>query len=140
MNNILAKKNLWSPVSKVLFLLVMLCGFQFSGYSIDDSLKFTYPKQTIELGSIEDGTVLDFKFTVTNNYDTIVEVMQIHPSCGCTIVETQSFKLSPGESKEISIKFNSSGRIGPNYKEIHVLTDKGMLTVSFNVTVVEKKK
>src|SRR5690606_24858784 len=103
-------------------------------------LKFTYPKKTIELDTIVDGTVLDFKFTITNNYDSTVEVMQIHPSCGCTIIETQSFKLSPGESKEISIKFNSSGRIGMNYKEIHVLTDKGMLTVSFNVTVEEKKK
>ena len=62
-----------------------------------------------------------YKFTNTGKQDLIIE--SVKASCGCTATEPKEKVIKPGMSSEIVATFNSSGRVGKQYKTITVKTN-----------------
>lgn len=135
-------KNLCNICSKVLFIFVLICRVSSSASAINgDTLHFDFPRDTLDLGIVKEGEIVHFSFTVKNNYETIVHINQVYPTCGCTKTDEaiDAFYLYPEESKVLSFNFDSNGRVGLNYRLIRVFTEKGLFDVYFKV-YVEKKE
>jgi uncharacterized protein (DUF58 family) len=136
--NIINTQNLWLNLSKVLFFFLLFANFHSNASQRlieDDTLRFSYPKDTILLGKVNEGDVITKAFTITNNYNENVVVNQVYPSCGCTTTQTEGFVLKPNQSKEIDFKFNATGMDGTYLKSLIIITDRGAFTVNFKVSV-----
>lgn len=132
-------KNLYTLRLKVLFLLGFALFYSSKSVAQDDAIKsISYPKEIIKLNTVEEGEIVKFSFTLKNTSKQAVEITQIHPSCGCTTTEVEAFVLKPKKSKTIKMSFNSDGRPGTNYKEIHIMSSEGMFVVKFEIVVNPK--
>ena len=140
MVKIFQPKNLWAVGSKVFFLFTFLLVLHSVASAVNgDTLKFDFPRDTLDIGSVNEGEIAHFSFTIKNHYETIVHINQIYPTCGCTKTDVDTFFLYPEESKLLSFNFDSNGRAGLNYRLIRVFTEKGLFDVYFKVYVVPKE-
>jgi hypothetical protein len=74
-----------------------------------------------DFGIIEEGQKLSHTFIVKNVSSEPVEVDRIVSTCGCIVTSRKNFILSPNESTDIAIDFNSFGSGGMKlYKTIAV--------------------
>ena len=60
-----------------------------------------------------------FKFTNTGKRPAIIS--DVKTSCGCTATTYTKDPVQPGESGQIEVTFNSSGRLGYQKKSINVI-------------------
>jgi hypothetical protein len=73
--------------------------------------------------NIEQGKIVDHNFTITNTGGDLLKITDVRASCGCTAAKPDKLDLKPGESTEIKVTFNSSGRLGPQVKYVYVNTN-----------------
>lgn len=86
---------------------------------------FSFEKESYDFGQITDGekVVYDFKFTNTGKSPLIIS--NASATCGCTVPEYPTEPIKPGESGNIHVVFNSTGKSG--------LQDK-VITLTANTT------
>lgn len=73
-----------------------------------------------DFGTIEEGTIIDGSFKVTNKGKVDLIISHVQPSCGCTTPDWTKDPIKPGETGEIKFSFNSNGRVGKQNKSITV--------------------
>lgn len=86
------------------------------------------PKATIQVaeydfGNIEQGKVVDHNFVLTNTGGDLLKITDVRASCGCTAAKPEKSELKPGESTQIVVSFNSTGRLGAQQKYVYVVTN-----------------
>src|SRR5215216_4260081 len=93
-----------------------------------------------ELGKIEEGQTpeITWKFKNTGNKPLIV--INAQGTCGCTVAEKPDQPIAPGEEGVIKAKFSSEGRVGPNDKQVIVMTNTKGATTHFLTFKVEVEK
>ena len=67
--------------------------------------------------------VVKHEFIFKNETNKILNIENIHASCGCTEAEAKKRSLAPQESTAIVVNFNSKGYRGPVTQFIYVNTD-----------------
>ena len=74
--------------------------------------KLVFEKEVFDFGEIIEGekTICIFNFKNTNN--SVVKILDVRPTCGCTVTEINKMILHPGDKGTITAVFNSSGRKG----------------------------
>lgn len=108
-----------------------------------DGPVITFEKKTHDFGDIYQGDKVEevFKFTNTGTEPLIITNVQV--TCGCTTPKGwPRDPIMPGAKGEITIAFNSAGKIGKQNKTVTVVSnatngDGGQ--VSFTTNVLEKK-
>ncbi len=80
----------------------------------------TFQEQEYDFGTIKQGEVVNhtFKFTNTGKSPLIIE--SATASCGCTVPQPPTEPIAPGESSQIEVTFNSTGKMGQQYPTITV--------------------
>jgi len=79
--------------------------------------------QLWDFGRVEQGEVLKHDFVLKNESSDILEIGNIHTSCGCTASEAGKKSLMPLESTTISVDFKTQGYAGPVQQFVYVHTD-----------------
>jgi hypothetical protein len=82
-----------------------------------------------DFGIVKPGVVLKHDFLLKNETSDILEINNIHTSCGCTASEAKKKSLLPQESTLISVSFNSHGYLGPVEQFVYVNTDNADLAI-----------
>ena len=111
--------------------------------------KIEFKTDVIDYGTIEKGAdgVRVFKFT--NTGDAPLIITKVKSSCGCTIPSKPKGPIMPGETGEISVKYDTN-RVMPIRKTITVTSNasdkptialkiKGLVIDSANKSVLDKK-
>lgn len=107
-----------------------------------DSTKFTAVKwsdTTINFGSRKMGDVVNLTFTCTNTGDKPLYISDVHPSCGCTLVDYSKQPIAPGKQGKIDAQFDTKKSHSQEvHKTIFVRTntDGGARYLSFSGTVI----
>ena len=86
--------------------------------------EITFEKDVIEYGNVFEGQVVEevFKFTNTGSSNLIISDAQA--SCGCTVPNyPKGENIAPGEGGEITVRFNTDGRVGPGMKTVTLTTN-----------------
>ncbi|MDB5273900.1 MAG: Aspartate aminotransferase [Chitinophagaceae bacterium] len=91
-----------------------------------------------DFGDIKQGAVVEHVFQFTNTGDSTLLIQKAYSSCGCTIPSFPKEGIAPGQSGQITVKFNSEGKMGLNNKIITILTNTktevpGRLSIKVNV-------
>ena len=93
-----------------------------------------------DFGKVKEGEKLDVVFRFKNTGSKPLVISRVWAQCGCTVAETPQKPYAPGETGEIKASFNSSGKVGPNSKEVYMTanTNPGTSTLVFRVEVKQK--
>lgn len=76
-----------------------------------------------DFGTIRQGESVTANFVITNNGKEELNIRQTRATCGCTASKPEKSTLKPGESSNIKVTFNSTGRSGEQSKTIFVFSN-----------------
>ncbi len=94
--------------------------------------------KAIELGLISDNEKVPSKIAFTNSGTGLLTIERINTSCGCTAADLSTKDYLPGESGEIDITYDPTGRAGKQRKVITIISndrDQRMTQVVLTVEI-----
>lgn len=133
---------------KKYFFLLFVLALAGQGFAQTTSAKakgpvISFEKKSHDFGDIYQGDKVEetFKFTNTGTEPLIITNVQV--TCGCTTPKGwPRDPIAPGGKGEITIAFNSAGKMGRQNKVVTVVSNAANsdeAQISFTTNVVEKK-
>lgn len=132
-------------MKKLLMIAVLLVSasavFGQAGVPKQNGPVLTWDKSTHDFGNIVQGDVVEhtFKFTNTGTEPLIITNVQV--SCGCTTPKGwPRDPVMPGGTGELTVAFNSTGKMGAQTKPVTIISNAVNDTrLVFNTVVLDKK-
>ncbi len=90
---------------------------------LDRAPKLVFDKTQYDYGQVKAGDQVVVNFTLTNNGKEKLLIRKIKPNCGCTVTSLKSNKIRPGDSVELQVVFDTTGRKGRQYKTVTVFSN-----------------
>ena len=117
-------------MKKVLFLTMMLlCGITVTMAQKPAEIKFD--KVTHNFGKFsEKNPVVSCVFSFTNVGESPLVVNQAVASCGCTVPEYTKTPVKPGESGEIKVTYNGTGKFPGHFKKSITVRTNGAVEMT----------
>ncbi|MCS7162951.1 MAG: DUF1573 domain-containing protein [Bacteroidia bacterium] len=75
-----------------------------------------------DFGQVKQGTIVKARFTLVNQGPTPIQILEIKPSCGCSVVAWERRSLAPGDSLPVEVSFNTGGKVGRQRKTFTVFS------------------
>lgn len=100
--------------------------------------KLVLQQNEFDFGDIKQGDVVTHTFVLSNSGGDLLKISNVQASCGCTAADPEKKELVPGESTNLTVKFNSAGRQGKQTKTVKIFSNdpqnpEMMLTIRCNV-------
>ncbi len=132
--------------------LFFLCVLGFAAHSFAQDKKaveqkngpaITWEKKTHDFGNIVQGDKVEHTFYFTNTGNEPLIITNVQVSCGCTTPKGwPRDPIPPGAKGEITVSFNSTGKMGMQNKPVTLVTNavnpEGN-QITFTTNVMEKK-
>tara|TARA_B110001450_G_scaffold80323_1_gene76134 strand:+ start:9746 stop:10138 length:393 start_codon:yes stop_codon:yes gene_type:complete len=103
----------------------------------------SFDKKEYDFGTVNEGTIVETSYLVTNSGKTDLVITNAKASCGCTVPVWPREAIKPGETGEVKVKFNTSGKPNRQQKTITLTTNtesgREVLTLKGSVTPKAKK-
>ena len=87
-----------------------------------DGATITVDKEVHDYGTITQGDDGNCKFIVANNGTEPLIISLCKGSCGCTVPVCPQEPIAPGESAEITVKYNTN-KVGPINKSVTITSN-----------------
>ncbi|MFO7257668.1 MAG: DUF1573 domain-containing protein [Bacteroidota bacterium] len=122
-----------------------VCLATFSAYSQEVAKKatngpvITWKESSYDFGDIRQGEKVEHTFVFTNTGNEPLIITNVQVTCGCTTPKGfPRDPIAPGESSEITVAFNSAGRVGKQNKVVTVVSNSVGTTnqISFTANVI----
>lgn len=84
--------------------------------------KIVFASESYSFGTISEGEEVQHVFQLHNAGQEVLTIEKTITSCGCTAAVVGKKSIPPGESGEIVVTFNSTGRSGKQDKTIRVFS------------------
>ncbi|NRA50280.1 MAG: DUF1573 domain-containing protein [Phaeodactylibacter sp.] len=101
-----------------------------------DGPKMSFETETVDYGTIEQGSDPYRVFSFTNNGTEPLIITHAKGSCGCTVPTYPKEPIAPGETSEIKVRYDTN-RLGKFTKRVTLTTNAGdekkMLTIKGEV-------
>lgn len=72
--------------------------------------KMIFEESEFDFGTIDQGTNVEHVFKFTNTGEAPLVIVDAKSSCGCTVPTYPKTPVAPGDSAEMLVKFNGSGK------------------------------
>ena len=69
-----------------------------------------FTETEFDFGTINQGTAVEHVFKFTNTGEAPLVIVNAKSSCGCTVPTYPKTPVAPGDSAEMLVKFNGSGK------------------------------
>jgi hypothetical protein len=103
----------------------------------------TLDKREYDFGTVNEGEIVETIFKVTNSGTTDLVITNATGSCGCTVPVWPKAAIKPGETGDVAVKFNTSGKPNRQRKTVTLTTNtvsgRELLTIKGSVTPKAKK-
>jgi hypothetical protein len=128
---------------KKYLLLIVVLGFVASAYAQQTTGPvITFEKKTHDFGDIIQGDKVEETFQFTNTGTEPLIITNVQVTCGCTAPRWPRDPVMPGAKAEVTIAFNSAGKMGKQNKVITVVSNAANADgaqITFTANVLEKK-
>ena len=122
-------------------LLLVTVGFAQEAAKKESGPVIQWEEKTFDFGEIEQGTSVEhtYKFTNVGNEPLIITNVQV--TCGCTTPKGwPRDPIMPGGNAEITVAFNSTGKMGKVDKTVTIVSNAvGTNRVSFTTVITAPK-
>ena len=82
--------------------------------------KMVFDLTTYEYGRVEAGDIVNHTFKFKNAGKVPLLITNARSTCGCTVPDWPKEPIEPGDSGEIKVKFNTTGKKNQNNKPIYI--------------------
>jgi hypothetical protein len=100
------------------------------------AIEFAEP--TFDFGTIESGEIVSYVFKFTNTGEYPLVITDAKGSCGCAVPFYPKVPIMPGETSEIEVSFNTTGKSGKQSKRVTITANtepaQTFLTILAEVT------
>ncbi len=102
----------------------------------------TFAETEHDFGTINEGDVVEHKFSFTNTGKAPLVIVSAKGSCGCTVPEWPKEPIAPGATGEMLVKFNSNGKPNQQTKQVTITanTEAGKELLKIKAMVTPKAK
>ncbi|MEW7291224.1 DUF1573 domain-containing protein [Aquimarina sp. 2304DJ70-9] len=102
----------------------------------------TFAETEHDFGTINEGDVVEHKFSFTNTGKAPLVIVSAKGSCGCTVPEWPKEPIAPGAQAEMLVKFNSNGKPNQQTKQVTITanTEAGKEILKIKAMVTPKAK
>jgi len=100
----------------------------------------SFEKPAYDFGDIIQGDKVEHTFKFTNTGTAPLVITNVQVTCGCTTPKGwPRDPIAIGEKAELTIAFNSTGKLGKQNKVVTIVSNAaGSNTISFSANVLEK--
>ncbi|MCF8257440.1 MAG: DUF1573 domain-containing protein [Flavobacteriales bacterium] len=97
----------------------------------------TFEKDVHDFGTIIQGEKVSYSFKFTNTGGSDLLITDAKGSCGCTVPEWPKTPIKPGETGNIDVVFDSTGKNGQQNKKVTITanTVPGAMVLAINGTI-----
>lgn len=99
-----------------------------------------FDEQTIDFGDISDDTIVTARLGFTNTGTRPLIISSARGSCGCTASEWPKDPVPPGARQELVVRFDPTGKEGPQVKPLTITANTYPNTTSVTVIANVKPK
>ena len=100
---------------------------------VTELTSLTVDRMNHDFGNISDQSPVETKFVVTNTGEKPLLISNAQGSCGCTVPEYPKEPILPGESADIKVSFNPSGKSGAQNKTVTLTANTEPATTVINL-------
>lgn len=102
----------------------------------------TFTKTNHDFGTINEGDIVEHKFTFTNTGKAPLVILNAKGSCGCTVSKWPKEPIAPGATGDMVVTFNSNGKPNLQNKQVTITanTEKGKEILKIKAMVTPKTK
>lgn len=129
-------------IKRLLPLLFLVTTIQVNAQDEVTGPVITWEKLSHEFGDITQGEKIEHTFKFTNTGTAALVITNVEVTCGCTVPRGwPRDPIMPGEKGEITVAFNSAGKIGRQNKVVTVTSNSVGKTnqVMIVANVLDKK-
>jgi hypothetical protein len=83
----------------------------------------TFEEDSYFFGEIEEGDLVKHTFKFQNDGDGTLIIKDATATCGCTRPDFPFVPIKPGETGDINVVFNSTGKVGPQKKAVTIFSN-----------------
>ncbi len=131
-------------LSTCLFVILCGCGTKNTESTTENTAeeqsagkgKLEFEESAFDFGEIKEGETVSHTFRFKNVGTDPVEIFAVNVSCGCTVASKPEKPVGVGQTAEITINFNSSGKAGTNRKTVSVVSNAENNVIPLNFTAV----
>jgi hypothetical protein len=132
---------------KKYLLLIVVLGFAAQGFAQQSAAQngpvITFEKKTHDFGDIFQGDKVEETFEFANTGTEPLIITNVQVTCGCTTPKGwPRDPIMPGGKAELTVAFNSAGKMGKQNKVVTVVSNAvnaDGAQISFTTNVLEKK-
>ena len=85
--------------------------------------QITFAEESHDFGDIVQGTKVEYTFKFENTGTEPLILSNVLTTCGCTASAWPREPIAPGKESEITVTFNSAGKMGKQNKVITVVSN-----------------
>ena len=102
----------------------------------------SFDKKEYDFGTVNEGEIVETVFKVTNTGATDLVITNATGSCGCTVPVWPKAPIKSGETGDIAVKFNTSGKPNRQMKTVTLTanTESGREVLTLRGSVTPKAK
>lgn len=121
--------------------LIIICTFVSSATVFGQLAELSFDRKVHKFDAVTEGTPLRHTFTFTNTGDAPLIITKYQVECTCTKVTFPKEPIPSGGSGEIIVDFDTTEKIGWQYRKIRLLANvkKGVEEIEIRVKVNEKE-
>ena len=116
-------------MKKLAFLFLMVIGVSSAiaqNTVKKDGPEIVFEATTFDFGDIKQGDVVEHIFEFENTGNQPLIISNATTTCGCTASEYKKGEpIAPGETSQIKVKFNSTGKMGAINKVVTIKSNIG---------------
>lgn len=109
---------------------------------VSDFPVMDFAKTDHNFGTINEGDIVEHKFTFTNTGKAPLVIISAKGSCGCTVSKWPKEPIAPGATGDMLVTFNSNGKPNLQNKQVTITanTEKGKEILKIKAMVTPRAK
>ncbi len=100
--------------------------------------KIVFEETEFDFGAINQGETVTHVFKFVNEGSAPLVISRIKTPCGCTAPSWSKEPIAPGDSGEITVSFNSTGKVGNQIKALPVIFNSEMSPAMITIKATVK--
>lgn len=100
--------------------------------------KLVMQESEFDFGTIDAGVTVKHVFTFVNEGSAPLVISKINTPCGCTAPIWSKEPIEPGQTGEITVTFNSTGKAGNQVKSLSIIYNSEMSPTMFTIKAMVK--
>ena len=132
-----------SLVTMIFGIFVVFCAFA-QEETLVEGPYITFEESSFDFGDIHQDDKVEHIFSFENTGTAPLIITNVQTTCGCTAPEWPKEPVMPGESAELKVRFDSTGKFGRQNKVISVISNSvapvNQVKITTNVLPKEKEQ